>query len=118
EAAELGIGAVLLFGVPAEKDAEGTGAYDDEGVVQLATRAIKDAHPDLVVVTDVCLCEYTDHGHCGIVRDDGEIDNDASIELHARAAVSQARARADVVAPSDMMDGRVGSIRAALDEEG
>ena len=118
EAARLGIPAVLLFGVPAEKDPEGTGAYDDEGVVQLATRAIKDAHPDLVVVTDVCLCEYTDHGHCGIVRDDGQVDNDASIELLARTAVSQARAGADVIAPSDMMDGRVGSIRAALDEEG
>jgi porphobilinogen synthase len=118
EAARLGIPAVLLFGIPAEKDAEGTGAYDDEGVVQLATRAIKDAHPDLVVVTDVCLCEYTDHGHCGIVRDDGQVDNDASIDLLARTAVSQARAGADVIAPSDMMDGRVGSIRAALDEEG
>src|SRR3989440_10277971 len=118
EAAALGVPAVLLFGVPAEKDAEGTGAYDDEGVVQLATRAIKDAHPDLVVVTDVCLCEYTDHGHCGIVRDDGQVDNDASIELLARTAVSQARAGADVIAPSDMMDGRVGSIRTALDEEG
>jgi len=118
EAAALGIPAVLLFGVPAEKDAEGTGAYDDEGVVQLATRAIKEAHPDLVVVTDVCLCEYTDHGHCGIVRDDGQVDNDASIELHARTAVSQARAGADVIAPSDMMDGRVGVIRAALDDDG
>ena len=117
EAVALGIPAVLLFGVPAEKDAEGTGAYDDEGVVQLATRAIKDAHPDLVVVTDVCLCEYTDHGHCGIVREDGQVDNDASVELLARAAVSQARAGADVVAPSDMMDGRVGSIRAALDDD-
>ena len=118
EAAALGTPAVLLFGVPAEKDAEGTGAYDDEGVVQLATRAIKEAHPDLVVVTDVCLCEYTDHGHCGIVRDDGQVDNDASIELHARIAVSQARAGADVIAPSDMMDGRVGVIRAALDDDG
>jgi len=117
EAAALGIPAVLLFGVPAEKDAVGTGAYDDEGVVQLATRAIKDAHPDLVVVTDVCLCEYTDHGHCGIVREDGQVDNDASVELLARTAVSQARAGADVVAPSDMMDGRVGSIRAALDDD-
>jgi porphobilinogen synthase len=118
EAMALGIPAVLLFGVPAEKDADGTGAYDDEGVVQLATRAIKDAHPDLVVVTDVCLCEYTDHGHCGIVREDGHVDNDASVELLARTAVSQARAGADVVAPSDMMDGRVGSIRSALDEDG
>src|SRR5437763_1201299 len=117
EIAALGIPAVLLFGIPEHKDAEGTGAYDDEGVVQLATRAIKDAHPDLVVVTDVCLCEYTDHGHCGIVREDGEIDNDASVELHARTAVSQARSGADVIAPSDMMDGRVGAIRAALDED-
>jgi porphobilinogen synthase len=118
EAAALGVPAVLLFGVPAEKDAEGTGAYDDEGVVQLATRAIKDAHPDLVVMTDVCLCEYTDHGHCGIVREDGSVDNDASVELHARTAVSQARAGADIIAPSDMMDGRVGAIRGALDDEG
>jgi len=118
EAAALGIPAVLLFGIPAEKDPEGTGAYDDEGVVQLATRAIKDAHPDLVVITDVCLCEYTDHGHCGIVGGDGQVDNDASVELLARTAVSQARAGADVIAPSDMMDGRVGSIRTALDDEG
>ena len=118
EAAGLGIPAILLFGVPAGKDAEGSGAYDDEGVVQLATRAIKDAHPDVVVITDVCLCEYTDHGHCGVLRDDGQVDNDASIELHARTAVSQARAGADVIAPSDMMDGRVGVIRSALDEEG
>jgi porphobilinogen synthase len=118
QVAELGIPAVLLFGVPAEKDAEGTGAYDDEGVVQLAVRAIKDAHPDLLVVTDVCLCEYTDHGHCGVLRDDGQVDNDASLVLLARTAVSQARAGADVIAPSDMMDGRVGSIRAELDAEG
>jgi porphobilinogen synthase len=118
QAAELGIRAVLLFGVPAEKDAEGTGAYDDEGVVQLAVRAIKDAHPDLVVVTDVCLCAYTDHGHCGVLREDGHVDNDASLELLARTAVSQARAGADVIAPSDMMDGRVGTIRAELDAEG
>jgi porphobilinogen synthase len=118
EAVGLGIPAILLFGVPAGKDAEGSGAYDDEGVVQLATRAITDAHPDLVVITDVCLCEYTDHGHCGVLRDDGQVDNDASVELHARTAVSQARAGADVIAPSDMMDGRVGVIRSALDEEG
>jgi porphobilinogen synthase len=117
-AAALGVPAVLLFGVPAEKDAEGSGAYDDEGVVQLATRAIKDAHPELVVMTDVCLCEYTDHGHCGVVREDGQVDNDASVELLARTAVSQARAGADVIAPSDMMDGRVGAIRAELDGEG
>ena len=118
EAAALGLPAVLLFGIPDDKDAEGTGAYDDEGIVQLATRAIKDAHPDLVVMTDVCLCEYTDHGHCGLLRSDGSVDNDPSVELIARAAVSQARAGADVVAPSDMMDGRIGAVRAALDEEG
>src|SRR3954463_9140677 len=118
EAAALGLPAVLLFGIPADKDAEGTGAYDDEGIVQLATRAIKDAHPDLLVMTDVCLCEYTDHGHCGLLRADGSVDNDSSVELLARTAVAQARAGADLVAPSDMMDGRVGTIRAALDDEG
>jgi porphobilinogen synthase len=118
EIAARGIPAVLLFGIPADKDAEGSGAWDDEGVVQLATRAIKEAHPDLLVITDVCLCEYTDHGHCGLLRSDGQVDNDASIELLARTAVSQARAGADVVAPSDMMDGRVGALRAALDDEG
>ncbi|HWC26089.1 MAG TPA: porphobilinogen synthase [Solirubrobacteraceae bacterium] len=118
EAAALGLPAVLLFGIPAHKDAEGSGAHDDEGVVQLATRAIKDAHPDLVVMTDVCLCEYTDHGHCGLLRADGSVDNDPSVELIARAAVSHARAGADVVAPSDMMDGRIGAVRAALDEDG
>src|SRR5207302_9746361 len=118
EAAELGIPAVLLFGLPASKDEEGSGAWDDEGVIQLATRAIKEAHPNLVVITDLCLCEYTSHGHCGVVRPDGTVDNDATLELLARTAVSQARAGADIVAPSDMMDGRVGSIRHALDEEG
>jgi porphobilinogen synthase len=118
EAAALGLPAVLLFGIPADKDAEGSGAWDDEGVVQLATRAIKDAHPDLLVITDVCLCEYTDHGHCGLLRPDGSVDNDSSVELLSRTAVSQARAGADLVAPSDMMDGRVGAIRAALDDEG
>jgi porphobilinogen synthase len=118
EAAELGIPAVLLFGLPASKDELGTGAWDDEGIVQLATRAIKDAHPDLLVITDLCLCEYTSHGHCGVVRGDGAVDNDATLELLARAAVSQANAGADVIAPSDMMDGRVGTIRAALDEDG
>jgi len=107
QAAALGIPAVLLFGIPAAKDAEGSGAWDDEGVIQLATRAIKDAHPDMLVVTDVCLCEYTEHGHCGVVREDGHVDNDASVELLARTAVSHARAGADVIAPSDMMDGRV-----------
>jgi porphobilinogen synthase len=114
----LGIPAVLLFGIPAEKDADGSGAWDDEGAVQLATRAIKAAHPDLLVLTDVCLCEYTDHGHCGRLRADGSVDNDASLGLLARTAVSHARAGADAVAPSDMMDGRVGAIRTALDDEG
>ena len=117
EAAALGIPAVLLFGLPASKDEEGSGAWDDEGIVQLATRAIKDAHPDLLVITDLCLCEYTSHGHCGVIRD-GAVDNDATLELLARTAVSQARAGADLIAPSDMMDGRVGFIRAALDEDG
>jgi porphobilinogen synthase len=114
----LGIPAVLLFGIPAAKDDEGSGAWDDEGVVQLATRAIKEAHPELLVMTDVCLCEYTSHGHCGRLRPDGGVDNDSSLELLARTAVSQARAGADAVAPSDMMDGRVGALRGALDEEG
>jgi porphobilinogen synthase len=118
EIAALGIPAVLLFGIPDHKDEEGTGAYDDEGVVQLATRAIKQAHPDLLVMTDVCLCEYTTHGHCGLLRADGSVDNDSSVDLIARTAVSQARAGADVVAPSDMMDGRIGAVRSALDEEG
>jgi porphobilinogen synthase len=118
EAASLGIAAVLLFGVPAEKDEHGSGAWDEEGVVQVATRAIKQAHPSLLVITDVCLCEYTTHGHCGLLHEDGDVDNDATLELLARTAVSQARAGADVVAPSDMMDGRVGIIREELDEEG
>ncbi|HEV3093455.1 MAG TPA: porphobilinogen synthase [Solirubrobacteraceae bacterium] len=118
EAAVLGLGAVMLFGVPAEKDAEGSGAWDEQGAVQLAASAIKQALPELVVITDVCLCEYTDHGHCGVLREDGAVDNDATLELLARTAVSHARAGADVVAPSDMMDGRVGAIRAELDEEG
>ena len=118
EAAALGLPGVLLFGIPADKDEEGSGAWDDEGVVQLATRAIKDAHPDLLVIADLCLCEYTSHGHCGLLRADGSVDNDASLELLARTAVSQARAGADVIAPSDMMDGRVGAIRSALDDEG
>jgi porphobilinogen synthase len=115
---ELGIPAVLLFGLPASKDELGSGAYDDEGVIQLATRAIKAAHPDLLVIADLCLCEYTSHGHCGVLRPDGVVDNDATLELLARTAVSQAEAGADAVAPSDMMDGRVGALRAALDDHG
>jgi porphobilinogen synthase len=117
QAAELGIPAVLLFGIPASKDDEGSGAWDEEGIVQLATRAIKEQLPELIVVTDLCLCEYTSHGHCGVLRE-GTVDNDATLELLSRTAVSQARAGADVVAPSDMMDGRVGVIRQALDESG
>ena len=112
-----GIPAVLLFGIPDHKDAAATGAYATAGIVQTAIRAIKDAVPDLVVITDVCLCAYTDHGHCGVVVD-GEVHNDMSIELIARTAASHADAGADIVAPSDMMDGRVAAIRAALDAEG
>jgi porphobilinogen synthase len=120
EAAELralGIPAVLLFGLPASKDEAGSEAYDDDGIVQQAVRVLKDADSDLIVITDVCLCEYTSHGHCGIIAG-GEVDNDQSIELLARTALSHARAGADFVAPSDMMDGRVAAIRAALDGEG
>ena len=116
---DLGIPGVLLFGIPEEKDEVASGAYDSEGVVQLATRAIKDALPGLLVVTDVCLCEYTSHGHCGIVdKERGEVLNDVSLELLARTAASQAEAGADVVAPSDMMDGRVAALRSELDREG
>jgi porphobilinogen synthase len=122
EAKALGIPAVLLFGLPAAKDEEGSGAWDDEGIIQLATRAIKEAHPDLLVITDLCLCEYTSHGHCGVLARHGShpptVDNDATLELLNRTAVSQARAGADMIAPSDMMDGRVGTIRAALDDDG
>ncbi len=118
EAQALGVPAVLLFGLPAAKDEEGSGAWDDEGIVQLATRAIKDAHPDLIVIADLCLCEYTSHGHCGVVAPNGSVDNDATLELLARTALSHTRAGVDIIAPSDMMDGRVGFIRAALDENG
>lgn len=117
ELAELGVPAVILFGLPVEKDPLGQGAYDEHGVVQEAIRAIKDATPEVVVMSDACLCEYTDHGHCGVVRG-GRIDNDASVELLAKTAVSQARAGADLVAPSAMMDGQVAAIRAALDRQG
>ena len=116
-AAALGIGGVLLFGIPAYKDAEGSSAWDDDGPVQQAVRALKRELPELVVITDVCMCEYTDHGHCGILRD-GVVDNDATLDLLAREALSHARAGADVIAPSDMMDGRVGAIRRALDDAG
>ena len=117
EAVALGVPSVVLFGIPAVKDALGSENFSDEGIVQQAVRAIKDALPDLVVIVDVCMCEYTDHGHCGIVRDD-EIDNDATLEILQRAALSYARAGADVVAPSGMMDGMVGAMRSALDGEG
>lgn len=116
---DLGIPAVLLFGLPEAKDEAASEAYDPEGIVQLATRAIKDTVPELLVVTDVCLCEYTSHGHCGVVeKDTGAVLNDVSLELLARTAASHAEAGADVVAPSDMMDGRVAAIRAELDHEG
>ena len=118
EAYALGIPAVLLFGLPAGKDEQASGAYDEEGVVQLAVRAIKEAHPELVVITDVCLCAYTSHGHCGVVLDDGSVDNDLTLELLAKTAISHAGAGADAVAPSDMMDGRVGALRGQLDAEG
>jgi porphobilinogen synthase len=112
-----GVGAVLLFGVPDEKDEVGSGAYDDDGIVQRALRALRSAGPDLVLLSDVCLCEYTSHGHCGLVEQ-GEIVNDASLDLLARTAVSHAEAGADAVCPSDMMDGRVGALRAGLDDAG
>jgi len=114
---DLGIPAVILFGIPEHKDQVGSEAYAEQGIVQRAVGAIKRAVPDLLVITDVCLCEYTDHGHCGVVRD-GAVENDATLALLVREAVSHARAGADVVAPSDMMDGRVGAIRTGLDEAG
>src|SRR5580704_12136039 len=113
----LGISGVILFGLPESKDEEASGAYDDEGIVQRAIRAIKREVPDLLVMTDVCNCEYTSHGHCGKIID-GDVDNDITLGWLARSAVSHARAGADIVAPSDMMDGRVAAIRAALDEGG
>ena len=117
DAHALGVRSVLLFGVPGEKDEVGSGAYDDDGIVQTAIRALRAAVPNLVLMTDVCLCEYTTHGHCGLVEA-GEVVNDASVELLARTAVSHAEAGASVVAPSDMMDGRIAAVRAALDGEG
>lgn len=117
EAYSLGIPAVILFGIPEHKDEMGSSAYDDNGVVQNAIKAIKDAVPDLYVITDVCMCEYTSHGHCGFIEK-GDVNNDKTLGLLAMEAVSHARAGADMVAPSDMMDGRVSAIRAALDREG
>jgi porphobilinogen synthase len=117
ELARLGVEALILFGIPEEKDAEGSGAWDEDGIVQRALRALRPRFPELVLITDVCLCEYTSHGHCGVLDGD-EIANDESLELLARTAVSHVEAGADVVAPSDMMDGRVGAIREALDEAG
>jgi porphobilinogen synthase len=117
EAAQLGVRALLLFGIPEEKDADGSGAWDEDGIVQRALGALRESNPGLVFLTDVCLCEYTSHGHCGVL--DGEdVDNDATLELLSRTAVSHAAAGADAVCPSDMMDGRVAAIRSALDEHG
>src|SRR5437867_5641637 len=115
--AKAGVGGVILFGLPASKDPEGREAYDEKGIIPKALRALKKATPDLLLWADVCLCEYTDHGHCGVVRD-GQVDNDRTLPLLARAAVTYAAAGADIVAPSDMMDGRVGAIRKALDGAG
>jgi porphobilinogen synthase len=117
EAREAGIGGVLLFGIPDTKDATGSSAWDEQGPVQQALRALKREVPEIVAITDVCMCEYTDHGHCGILRD-GEVVNDETLALLVKEALSHARAGADMVAPSDMMDGRVGAIRDALDDEG
>jgi len=113
----LGVGSVILFGIPNEKDEVGSGAYAADGIIQKATRAIKSRFPEMVVVTDVCLCEYTSHGHCGVVED-GYVNNDKTLELLAREAVSHAENGADIIAPSDMMDGRIGAIRGALDAGG
>jgi porphobilinogen synthase len=113
ELVRVGVGAVILFGIPEEKDDDGSGAWIDDGIVQQALRSLRPRFPELVLITDVCLCEYTSHGHCGVIRD-GEVDNDASVELLARTAVSHVEAGADVVAPSDMMDGRVAAIREQL----
>jgi len=117
ELVRLGVQAVILFGIPEEKDEQASGAWEDDGIVQQALRALRPRYPELVLVTDVCLCEYTSHGHCGVVVE-GEVANDASLEVLARAAVSHAEAGADVVAPSDMMDGRVGAVRESLDDHG
>ena len=117
QAFEIGIPAIILFGVPDKKDELATGAYADKGIVQLGIKAIKDALPDLAVISDVCLCQYTDHGHCGVIEGT-RVDNDATLDLLARTALSHAQAGADMVAPSDMMDGRVSEIRESLDQNG
>jgi len=117
-AVSVGIKSIILFGIPAEKDAVGTEAYNDEGIVQKAIRKVRAAYPELVIIADCCLCEYTSHGHCGVVTEKGEVLNDPTLSLLAKTAVSQAKAGADIIAPSDMMDGRVGMIRAALDQAG
>ncbi len=117
-AVESGLKSLILFGIPKEKDPAGSGAYDDAGIVQEAIRRVKDKWPDLIVVADTCLCEYTSHGHCGLVSPSGEVQNDPTLDLLARTAVAQAKAGADIIAPSDMMDGRVAAIRQALDENG
>jgi len=117
EVYELGIPAVILFGIPEEKDAAGSDAYSETGIIQKTIRAIKEAVPKLTVITDVCMCEYTDHGHCGIIKDN-DVDNDATLELLAKEALSHAQAGADIVAPSDMMDGRIAALRDILDENG
>src|SRR5207253_2554092 len=117
ELVRLGVGAVILFGIPEEKDEDATGAWDEDGIVQRALRELRPRFPELVLLTDVCLCEYTSHGHCGVVRD-GEIANDETLDLLARTAVSHAEAGADAVCPSDMMDGRVAAVRSALDDAG
>jgi porphobilinogen synthase len=117
ELLELGVTSVLLFGIPDEKDEVGSGAYDDNGIIQKALRAIKGAFPEMLVITDVCLCEYTSHGHCGVVAD-GHVKNDETLELLQKEALSHAQCGADIIAPSDMMDGRIGSIRQTLDQNG
>ena len=117
ELVRVGVGSVILFGIPEDKDEEGSGAWIEDGVVQRALRALRPRFPELLLITDVCLCEYTSHGHCGVIRD-GEVANDESVELLVRTAISHVEAGADAVCPSDMMDGRVGAIRTALDEAG
>ena len=117
EVAEMGIPGVLLFGIPAKKDARGSEAYEDDGIIQEAIRVIKQTAPELMVITDVCLCEYTDHGHCGVIENE-KVDNDRTLELLAKSAMCQVKAGADIVAPSAMMDGQVGALRTALDSNG